>query len=85
MKDLQKSISMICPTCGNDQFSSLDCDIEDIYDAPDKTRIQCSGCDLILTKEELIGENQYIIDANIEDLKKEAINKLEKELKKIFR
>lgn len=85
VKDLERTVNMICPTCGNDKFDSPEYDIENIWDAPDETKIQCSDCGLTLTKEELIGENQYVIDANIEDFKKEAIKKLEKELKKSFR
>jgi len=33
----------------------------------------------------LIGENQGIINANIDDIKKDAVTEIEKELKKIFK
>jgi hypothetical protein len=70
--------------CGNDQFSAVDVDIEDLSDAPDETRVKCSDCGAICTKAELIEENQCIINANIDDIKKDAVAEIEKELKKAF-
>lgn len=54
MKDLKRNITLTCPTCGNDMFSTPDIEDED-YDlalAPDDTRIQCSDCKNIFTKSE---------------------------------
>jgi len=85
MKDISKKISLLCSICGNDQFSALDDNISDLKDAPDETRIKCSDCGRIITKVELIEENQEIINANFEDMKKEAISEIEKELKKAFK
>ena len=85
MKDLRKKISMICPTCGNDQFSGIDCDINEIWDESNEIKVKCSDCGMVLSKEELVNENQYIIDENLEDLKKEAIKELEKKIKKMFK
>ena len=58
MKDLSRNISLLCPTCGNDQFSAIDVETDDLSDAPDETRVKCSDCGMILTKAELIEENQ---------------------------
>lgn len=85
MKDLSRNVSLLCPVCGNDQFSTVNDDIENLKDAPDEKRIKCSDCGATRTKAELIEENQEIINANIEDIKKEAISKIEKELKKAFK
>ncbi|MGL5259432.1 MAG: ECs_2282 family putative zinc-binding protein [Lachnospiraceae bacterium] len=85
MKDINKKISLLCNTCGNDQFSTIYETIEDMENALDDTEIKCSDCGKVLTKIQLVEENEYLINANIEDLKKEALNKLEKELKKIFK
>jgi DNA-directed RNA polymerase subunit RPC12/RpoP len=85
MKNFEKSISLQCSICGNDQFSTVDDSIENMMDAPDETEIKCSDCGRIVTKEQLIQENQHIINANIEDLKEEAIKQLKKDLKKIFK
>lgn len=85
MKDMEKSISMKCNICGNDQFSSVDESIEDIQDAPDETEVKCSDCGRITTKEQLIEENSEIIVANIEDFKEEIMKQLQKEFKKMFK
>lgn len=85
MKDLSRNISLRCPVCGNDQFSAVDVDIEELSDAPDETRIKCSDCGAIRTKAELIEENQENINANINDIKKDAVAEIEKELKKAFK
>lgn len=75
---------MHCPVCGNDQFSAIDDDLDNLSDAPDETRIQCSDCKTIFTKEEL-EENQATINANMEEVKNEAVKELEKELKKALK
>lgn len=85
MKDLSRNVSIRCPVCGNDQFSAVDVDIEELSDATDETRIKCSDCGATRTKAELIEENQEIINANIDDIKKEAVAEIEKELKKAFK
>lgn len=85
MKNFEKSISLHCSICGNDQFSTVDESIENMMEAPDETEIKCSDCGRIVTKEQLIQENQHIINANIEDLKEEAIKQLKKDLKKMFK
>ncbi|MFX3647894.1 MAG: hypothetical protein ACE3K2_28810 [Paenibacillus sp.] len=82
MDNLEKNIKMICRTCGNDQFSILNECIYDLQNAPNETKIKCSDCGLITTKEDFMEDNAHVIAANFEDLKKEAIKKLEKELKK---
>lgn len=82
MEDLSRNVTLICSVCGNDQFEILDTEYEDMKEAPDNTRFKCSDCGRIIDKSELIEENEEIINANVEDIKKEAIVKLEKELKK---
>ena len=51
-----------------------------MQDAPGETKIKCSDCGKIFTKDELLELNQEVIDANIEDIKKEAIKEFEKNL-----
>lgn len=84
MKDYKRNVTLYCPLCGNDQFSTLD-ETDDLLNAPDETRLQCSDCKSIYTKEQLLKENQHIINANIEEIKKDVIKDLEKELKKMFK
>lgn len=85
MKDIVRNVSMICSFCGNDQFSAIGCDLEDLKDADDETLVKCSDCGRVISKAQLLKENQERIDANIEDVKNEAINELEKELKKMLK
>jgi predicted nucleic acid-binding Zn-ribbon protein len=80
-----RNVTLYCPTCGNDQFSSVDAEIDNLSDAPDDTRIQCADCKTILTKAELIEANQDVIDANLEEIKQEAIEEIEKKIKDIFK
>ena len=82
MKDLSRKVSLRCAVCGNDQFSAVDADIGELSDAPEETKIKCSDCGAIRTKTELIEENQGIINANIEDIKKMRWLKSRKKLKR---
>lgn len=85
MKNLDRKVTLYCNVCGNDQFSALDEEIDNLLEAPDNTKIKCSDCGKVFTKAELIQENQDVINANIEDIKNEAIKELEKELSKAFK
>lgn len=77
MNKLSRNISLRCSTCGNDQFS-YDSEVENpIY--------KCTDCSKEFTKDELLVENQFLINTNIEEVKKEAINELQKELNKLFK
>lgn len=85
MKDLSRNVTLFCSVCGNDQFSTLDEGIDDLMEVPDDTKIKCSDCGRVFTKAELIEENQDVINANIEDIKNEAMKEIEKELSKALK
>lgn len=85
MKNLERNVTLYCPICGNDQFSCIDESIDNLSDAPNDVTSKCSDCGSIFTKGELIESNQDIINANIEEIKQEAIKELEKKLKKMFK
>lgn len=85
MKDLSRKVTLFCSVCGNDQFSALDEGIDDLMEAPDDTKMKCSDCGKVFTKAELIEENQDVINANIEDIKNEAMKEIEKELSKALK
>ena len=80
-----RNITLHCPTCGNDQFSCADVNFDDLSDAPDEVKLKCADCNSIFTKGELIDGNQDVINANIEDIKNEAMQEIKKSLKKIFK
>lgn len=85
MKDLSRTVTLHCSICGNDQFSSLDGELDDLMEAPDTAKIKCSDCGKIFTKSELLEENQSTINANIEDVKDDAMKEIEKHLAKAFK
>lgn len=85
MKDLSRNITLYCDVCGNDQFSTLDEITCELKEAPDETKVKCSDCGKIFTKAELLEVNQEVINANIEDIKNEAVKEFEKELAKALK
>ena len=85
MKNMEMGINMKCDVCGNDQFSTVDENIDNIQDAPVETEVKCSDCGRVYTKEQLIEENSHLIDANLEDFKDKISKQLQKDLKKIFK
>ena len=85
MKDLERKVKLLCPLCGNDQFVSLDEELEDLIHAPDDVRLRCSDCGTEYTKRELIDSNAAIIDTAVDELKQDAVREIEKELKKAMK
>lgn len=85
MKGISRNVTLVCPLCGNDQFSSVDCELNSLKEAPGETQIKCSDCGRITTKDVLIQDNQEIINANIEDIKKEAVSEAKKEIEKMLK
>lgn len=85
MKNMQMEICLKCSVCGNDQFSVIDESIQDISEADGYVEVKCSDCGKVVTKDELLEENSYIIEANIEDFKNDIMKAIEKDFKKIFK
>ena len=85
MKDYKRTITLLCPLCGNDQFESLDVEEGEELDAPDTIRFKCSDCKSIFTKAELIENNNESIESSIDEVKEEVIKDLEKKLKELFK
>ena len=82
MKNLDRKVTLLCPLCGNDQFSSLDEEFGDLLYAGDDARVRCSDCGSEYTKQELLDSNAAIIDNAVDELAQDAVKELEKELKK---
>lgn len=85
LKDLSRNVTLYCPVCGNDQFESLDEQFENLMDADESVRFKCSDCGRVISKDELLEENQDVINANIEEIEKEAVKEIEKELEKALK
>ena len=71
-----RNITLHCPTCGNDQFSCVDVNLDDLSDAPDEVKLRCADCNSIFTKGELLEENEDIINANVEDITNEVMKEI---------
>lgn len=78
MKDLNRNVAMLCPQCGNDQFSMVDEEYIGVDDAPANARLRCSDCKAVYTKEEILAANAEKINIAAEEI----VQEFEKELKK---
>ncbi len=85
MKDLSRQVSLRCCVCANDQFSRVDGKDINVTESNDSTEYKCSDCGAVFSKAQLFENNSGLIDANMEDLEKEAFSEVEKELKKMFK
>lgn len=67
-----RSITLLCPTCGNSELQvDDDCD----------EQILCPSCDRYMTKDELIRENGENIDTHLDEVKTE----IKKDISNIFK
>ena len=75
----KRKVTLVCPTCGNTQF-----EYEDDLGSSNQL-IRCPSCNSEFAKEELIRKNKRVIDNNVDEMKKEVIKDVEKEIKNIFK
>ena len=85
MKNAEREIDLLCGTCGNNMFEVLSSNSTDLSDMPDDSRLRCSYCGRIYTKNELMQDNESLIDSNINDIVYEVTRNPEDELKKLFK
>ena len=79
MEDISRQITLLCPTCGNDQFEYPD---EVNEQSPDKEIVfKCSDCGSKFTKTELIEQNQEVIRNHLEEIESDIVG----EIAKLFR
>lgn len=83
MKDIKKSISLLCPICGSDQFESLNQEGAVFPNVSDSVSFRCSDCGAIYTKETIIEENSELISIAIDDFKRDALHEIKNELKRM--
>ncbi|MBG2874065.1 hypothetical protein I4902_00190 [Proteus alimentorum] len=71
-----RSISLLCPTCGCSDFSCEEgCD--------DTIQVMtCASCDREFNKDELIQENSENIDEHLSEIKEEVLKDVQDELRK---
>lgn len=85
MKDLNRNVAMLCPQCGNDQFSIVGEEYIGVDDAPANAKLQCSDCKAVYTKEEILAANAEKINIAAEEIVQDAMQEFEKELKKALK
>lgn len=71
-----RSVTLLCPTCGSSQFSQSD------ENEPDTALVTCASCGRELTKAELIRENTENIDEHVKEIGEQVVEDLQHELKK---
>ena len=78
-----RSVSLFCPTCGNDQFEYG----QEGNEGPEV--VTCASCGHELTKDQLLQENSENITAHVDEVGKEFVedvaNDLRATLKRAFR
>ena len=85
MKNLDRNVTLLCPLCGNDQFSSVNEDLEDLLLASDDVRLRCSDCGSEYTKREFLDGNGEIIDNAVDELTRDVVKETERMLKKALK
>lgn len=75
-KDYGRSIGIRCPTCSSIEFSGAS-------ESGDSTEIlTCAGCGLEITRRDLMDANQENLHEHANEIGKEAVNDLAKELRR---
>lgn len=59
-----RSVSLLCPTCGSDQFK---------YDDEGSPEVTCASCGLQTTKDDLIRSNSENIDLHVNEMTDEIL------------
>lgn len=72
-----RTIEMLCPTCGGTQFSDTE--------AGDEVPVTCSACGLKLSRDELRQANDANVSAHVDEVKKEIVSDLQKMVRDAFR
>ena len=76
---LNRSVTLLCPTCGNTEMESLNGshEVSDLF--------KCISCGLEITKEDLINANQENINANLDEVKKLATKEVKSEIEQMLK
>ncbi|BDP34906.1 hypothetical protein JL857_23925 [Vibrio parahaemolyticus] len=77
LNNLERQISMLCPTCGCKDFT---------FDEQDENGVvTCAQCERQLTRADLVAENSELITENQNEIAKEAQKQIEAEMKKMLK
>lgn len=70
-----RSVKLICSTCASGDFE---------YES-DEGPYRCVSCDRVFTRDELIGDNGHIIEAEVKEMGAEVVKDAQKELNAMLR
>lgn len=70
-----RSVNLLCPTCGGSQFSC------DGADAETSELLTCGSCGLEILKNDLIQANSENVDEHVKEIGQEVVKDLERELR----
>ncbi|MCG9230944.1 hypothetical protein ABXV22_25845 [Vibrio rotiferianus] len=77
LTNLDRQISLMCPTCGCKDFS---------FDEHDENGlVTCAQCERELTRTDLVAENSELITENQNEIAKEAQKQIEAEMEKMLK
>jgi len=74
-----RSVTLVCPTCGGTQFK-YDKGVDETIEIA-----KCASCDRELTKDELIRENSENISEHVKEMGDEIMKDAAEALKNIFK
>jgi len=71
-----RSVTLLCPTCGSSQFS------QSAENEEDSALMKCASCGREITKDELIRENSENIAEHVDEIKEQVVKDVRSELQK---
>jgi transcription initiation factor IIE alpha subunit len=74
-----RTITLLCPTCGSDQFSQQEAFGEAVQ------IVTCATCGREMTKDDLLQENNENITAHVDEVKQEIFDDIRKQFAKMFK
>ena len=74
-----RSVSLLCPTCGNDQFEFHQ-GLDDSFEIA-----KCASCGREINKDDLIRENRENINEHVEEIGQQVVEDVAKELRSSLR
>ena len=73
----ERSVPLLCPTCGSDQFA---------YDDEDENvPVTCAQCGREMPRDELMRENSESLDKHVENMGQDVMKDVQQELTKSLR
>lgn len=84
MKDVEYTVSMLCPLCGNDQFEIIGGNSNSL-EHTENTKFRCSDCGHEYTQEEIFEGNLEKMSSVAEEMAEDVAQDCLKELQASFR